>query len=101
VEGGNETWSREDGYFSMELEAGSRYLIVEADGFKKVEVPLLIEPGEDQHIDKLVLSREKSGGISPWACLLWALLTIISLAGVTAAAVYIGGRRRSGDLEEE
>ncbi len=98
---GNETRSREDGFFTMELESGSRILVVEADGFKKVEVPIDIEPGETYVIDKLVLSKNKNGIMSPWSCLLWASLVLISLAAITAAAIYIGSQRRHGNLDEE
>jgi parallel beta-helix repeat protein len=99
VENENQTRSREDGFFTIDIESGKTTLIVEADGYRTVEVPLELEPGEVQIIDRLVMSKESKRGFSTWACLLWALLVFISLAVVVGAAVYINSRRRMTDEE--
>ncbi|MGA1819782.1 MAG: right-handed parallel beta-helix repeat-containing protein [Thermoplasmatota archaeon] len=101
VEGQNETRSREDGFFTIDLESGPSVLVVEAEGFRTVKVDLYIQPGEVQTIDKLVLSENERSIISPLSCLMWSVLVIVSLAGVTAGALWVNSRRRSTGMVEE
>jgi len=101
VEGQNETRSREDGFFTLDVESGSLVLVVEAEGFRTVRVDLEVQPGKVETIDRLVLSEEEKGLISPVSCLLWSVLVIVSLAGVTAGALWLNSRRRSATMTEE
>ncbi|MBN1539109.1 MAG: right-handed parallel beta-helix repeat-containing protein [Candidatus Thermoplasmatota archaeon] len=95
VEGENDTRSREDGFFIIDLPAGINTIIFEADGYRRVEVEMEIKPGRLHTIDSLVLSDDDRGGLTTMSCLLWAFLVMISMASMTALALYLNSRRKA------
>ena len=101
VEGENETRSREDGFFTLDIEAGPSIIVVEAEGYRTVKVEMEIEPGKVHTIDRLVLSNDDRDLFSPASCLLWSVLVLVSLAGITALALWLTARRKQGEVYEE
>ncbi|MGA1866788.1 MAG: Ig-like domain-containing protein, partial [Thermoplasmatota archaeon] len=93
VEGENDTRSREDGFFSIDLPAGINNIIFEAEGYRRVEVDMEVEPGRVHTIDSLVLSDDDRGGLTTMSCLLWAFLVVISIAAITVLALWLNSRR--------
>ncbi|MGA1848791.1 MAG: NosD domain-containing protein [Thermoplasmatota archaeon] len=94
--GGNETRSREDGFFTMKVESGRRTLVVEADGYHRTTVELDVEAGKTIVIDRLVLTRKGSGDPSALTIILWILAILMVVGAVTVLAIYLGSKRFQG-----
>ncbi|MFO8050525.1 MAG: right-handed parallel beta-helix repeat-containing protein [Thermoplasmatota archaeon] len=99
LESGRSTISREDGYFYIQAEGGAETLTLEADGYETVQIDVLVTPGQDNHMDRIVMSS-KEGKNMDWTTLLIISATlIISLGAITIIGVRI--RSRGGfDMEE-
>jgi hypothetical protein len=102
--GGNETRSREDGFFTIKAESGRRTLVVEAEGYHRTTVELDVEAGGTITIDRLVLTKKGSGELSALSIILWIVLILMVLGAATVTALYLGSKRyqlqRSGPFRE-
>ncbi|MBN1389078.1 MAG: right-handed parallel beta-helix repeat-containing protein [Candidatus Thermoplasmatota archaeon] len=99
--GENGTRSREDGFFTIDLTAGNRTVLFEAEGFRTVKLEMEIEPGEVHVIDRLVLSEDNKSPLSLLSCLLWAFLVMVSMMLITGVALWLSYRARDHDIPEE
>jgi len=99
IQGGNETRSREDGFFTIKAESGRRTLVVEADGYHRTTVELDVEAGKTLTIDRLVLTKKGEGGFTALTIILMIVVILMVLGAATVLALYLGSRYFHGVRE--
>ncbi|MEA3558627.1 MAG: right-handed parallel beta-helix repeat-containing protein, partial [Candidatus Thermoplasmatota archaeon] len=95
LDDGRSTRSREDGYFFLEAHGGGGKMTIEADGYETVEIDILIIPGENQLIDRIVLSDREGPPVDWTTVLIIVSALILSLGTITV----IGIRFKTGKEE--
>ena len=80
---GETTTTDENGHFEMEATGGDHTVWISADGYRKQELNITVQPGQDNDVGKLNLPESKGSAAGiPWLWMVIGVLVIAAIAGI-------------------